>query len=100
MEQTAMRFADPVTRLVDAWLRTQPGSYSELETQELYRIARGWSLDKSAADTNRAGETIRSRRKGIYFKLGVQGARDIQGSLLRFALLEGGVHHAVAADSR
>lgn len=100
VEQTQMSLADPITRLVDAWLRTQPGEYSEIELQEIYRIARGWSLDRSAADTNRAAETIRSRRKGIYYKLNVQGAREIQGSLLRFALFEGGILHAVSENCR
>jgi DNA-binding CsgD family transcriptional regulator len=101
MEQIVMHLADPITRLVDSWLRGQPGDYTEVELQELYRIARGFSLDKSASDTFRAPETIRSRRKVIYTKMQIQGAREIQASLLRFALLEGGVQDVgLAADSR
>ncbi len=61
-------------------------SLTPAEKAELLRIAQGFASKDSARSADLSNETIRTRRKRLYRKLGVSGANEITSSLLMLAL--------------
>ncbi len=56
------------------------------ERREVIHIAQGFACKDSATSDDRALETIRSRRKRLYGKLGVAGAGELISALLALSL--------------
>lgn len=59
---------------------------SPSERSEVVRIAKGMSCKDSAVSCGVSPDTIRTRRKRIYEKLDMDGARDVLSAMLALAL--------------
>lgn len=64
----------------------EPIQLTAAERREVIHIAKGFACKDSATIDGRRVETIRARRKHLYAKLHVSGARDLLSTLLALAL--------------
>jgi DNA-binding CsgD family transcriptional regulator len=73
--------------IAEQWLNTllHADRLSDLEKEEIKRIARNLSAEESATEQGQSWETVRSRRKSICKKLEVRNTRDILYSMLEFS---------------
>jgi DNA-binding CsgD family transcriptional regulator len=72
-----------------AWFVANHVEWAQLtpsERDELFHIARGFSIKGSANADHLSPDTIRVRRKQIYSKLRVSGANHLNSNLLAVAL--------------
>lgn len=73
-----------LTLLAERYLASS--SLTPSERKEVIHIAQGFACKDSATADDRALETIRSRRKRLYGKLGVSGAGELISALLSLSL--------------
>jgi DNA-binding CsgD family transcriptional regulator len=74
-----------VVLLTEKYLESAP-ALTSAERREVVHLAQGFACKESAAADGRAAETIRARRKRIYFKLGMAASRELVSSLLALSL--------------
>ena len=72
--------------LVEEYLATTSALLTPTERGEVTRIAQGLAGKDSAIADGCAPETIRSRRKRVYKKLGISGGRELISALLALSL--------------
>jgi DNA-binding CsgD family transcriptional regulator len=77
---------DALVRVAQKLVERADPALTRAERAEVLRIAQGVACKDSATASNVSAETIRSRRKHIYRKLGIPATGEIQSALLALSL--------------